>query len=82
MGATVATTVIPDESCTVAAGQNCDMNSYSKGKLVHVFPGGKTACMDSLGPFSFIFRKGDSDKLLFFFQGGGSCVNTLRYYAI
>ena len=74
-----ANTAVVDALCSISAGNNCDLSSFSTGKLVQVFPGGKTACMDSAGPYSFVVRKGASDKVLFYFQGGGSCLNTIRF---
>ena len=74
-----ANSVTPDESCRIGSGNNCDLNSYQSGKIVQVFPGKKTACLETDAEYSFIFRKGASDKLLFYFQGGGSCLNSVRY---
>jgi dienelactone hydrolase len=42
------------------------------GTWTRVSPGGKTRCARG-GPYSYWLRKGDPEKLLIFFQGGGGC---------
>lgn len=45
-----------------------------KDETTMVLPGGKTRCIFSYStPFAFQVIPGDSDKLLFYFQGGGAC---------
>ena len=39
-----------------------------------IFPGGNTRCLKSYStPYAFQVHKGSKNKLLFYFQGGGSC---------
>lgn len=39
-----------------------------------IFPGGNTRCLKSYStPYAFQVHKGARNKLLFYFQGGGSC---------
>jgi dienelactone hydrolase len=42
------------------------------GAWRRISPGGKTRCARG-GPYSFWLRRGDSEKLVVFFQGGGGC---------
>jgi hypothetical protein len=42
------------------------------GKWTKITPGGKTRCARG-GPYAFWLRRGDPEKLLVFFQGGGGC---------
>jgi hypothetical protein len=44
----------------------------SLGEWVKVLAGGKTKCARG-GPYSYWLRKGDPERLLVFFQGGGGC---------
>lgn len=43
-----------------------------------IFPGGNTRCLKSYStPYAFQVHKGAKDKVLFYFQGGGSCWNEI-----
>jgi hypothetical protein len=46
--------------------------SSAPGSWKKIAPGGKTRCARG-GPYSFWLRRGDPEKLLVFFQGGGGC---------
>ncbi|GMH75811.1 hypothetical protein TrST_g5 [Triparma strigata] len=55
------------DSCAIS-----DMDTSGTSTLVN--PGGETRCIYSnTGPFKFQVWPGASDKLLFYFQGGGAC---------
>lgn len=45
----------------------------NKSSIVHVYPGGESACLDPSTPYYFEVKPGDADKLLISFQGGGAC---------
>jgi hypothetical protein len=57
---------------TLSAGGSSAGAGVSLGDWVKVLAGGKTKCARG-GPFSYWLRKGDPDRLLVFFQGGGGC---------
>eukprot|EP01032_Pedospumella_encystans_P012632 gene12632-14601_t len=60
--------------CHMANGEACDIRNFPKDETTMVFPGGETRCIFSNTPnFAFQVVPGDSDKLLFYFQGGGAC---------
>lgn len=70
----------PDAVCTlVPGGENCDITSYAVGDVVQVVAGGTSRCMESDAPYSFLYRKGLSNKVVLYFQGGGACWNELSY---
>lgn len=50
------------------------MSALPRDESTLVLPGGETRCIFSDStPFAFQVIPGDSDKLLFYFQGGGAC---------
>ena len=52
----------------------CPLNSLPATGSSLVLPGGETRCIFSYStPFAFQVYRGDKDKLLFYFQGGGAC---------
>jgi hypothetical protein len=57
---------------SLSAGRSSAGAGVSLGDWVKVLAGGKTKCARG-GPFSYWLRKGDPDRLLVFFQGGGGC---------
>jgi hypothetical protein len=66
-------------SCTIGPGNPCDLSSYNAGDVVDILPGGDTACMESSSPYEFRVIKGSSEKLVFYFQGGGLCFSEESY---
>ena len=67
----------PDEksdTCHVTAHNACSLKKMRRDQSYVVYPGGATRCIySSSTPFGFQVIPGDSDKLLFTFQGGGAC---------
>lgn len=62
--------------CTLSNSQSCDLSTLPKDQTTLVYPGGETRCIFSDSTdFSFQVVPGVSDKLLFYFQGGGACWN-------
>jgi len=60
--------------CNITSTESCSLSSFAKGQTTMVLPGGETRCIYSDStPFAFQVIPGDSDKLLFYFQGGGAC---------
>jgi hypothetical protein len=60
--------------CNISATETCSIRSMVKDETTLVLPGGETRCIFSTStPFAFQVIPGDSDKLLFYFQGGGAC---------
>jgi len=60
--------------CTVSATESCSIKNFAKDVSTLVLPGGETRCITSTStPFAFQVIPGDSDKLLFYLQGGGAC---------
>jgi len=54
----------------------CPITSMPKGETSLVQPGGSTRCIfQDSSPFQFQVVPGATDKLLFYFQGGGACFN-------
>jgi len=58
--------------CHMSDKEECPVADMPRDKLVGVFPGGETTCV-SKSPYMFQVIRGDSDKLLIHFQGGGAC---------
>jgi hypothetical protein len=56
----------------VAGSGGAEGAGSALGPWVKVLAGGKTRCARG-GPYAFWLRKGDPDRLLVFFQGGGGC---------
>jgi hypothetical protein len=62
--------------CNITATESCSIANMKKDSTTLVLPGGNTRCIFSDStPFAFQVIPGDSDKVLFFFQGGGACWN-------
>jgi hypothetical protein len=60
--------------CNITNSEGCSISGFPKDKTTLVLPGGETQCIFSDStPFAFQVIPGDSDKLLFYFQGGGAC---------
>lgn len=60
--------------CNITSTESCAISSFEKGETTMVLPGGKTRCIYSYStPFAFQVIPGDSDKVLFYLQGGGAC---------
>jgi hypothetical protein len=58
----------------MSATESCSLDSLPSTGSSLVLPGGDTRCIFSYStPFAFQVYRGASDKLLFFFQGGGAC---------
>jgi hypothetical protein len=66
-------------SCTIGRGNSCDLSKFKVGDVVDILPGGNTACMESSSPYEFRVIKGSSNKLMFYFQGGGLCFSEASY---
>jgi hypothetical protein len=64
--------------CNITTSEACPLSDMKKDSTTLVLPGGNTRCIFSdSSPFAFQVIPGDSDKLLFYFQGGGGCWNKL-----
>jgi hypothetical protein len=58
----------------MSATEPCPITDMPPDATTLVYPGGETRCIYSTSTdFAFQVIPGDSDKLLFFFQGGGAC---------
>lgn len=63
-----------DNTCTMNGSENCPLSAMTEDVSYLVQPGGDTRCIFSTSsPYGFQVIKGDSDKLLVYFQGGGAC---------
>jgi hypothetical protein len=72
--ATAENMCVDNSCCTVSSSEKCSMNQFQKDQSTLVLPGGNTRCIFSYStPFAFQVIPGDSDNLLFYFQGGGAC---------
>ena len=55
---------------------NCSFAQMERvTKTTFIYPAGKTRSLDPTAPYSFQVVPGDADKVIFFFQGGGTCYN-------
>ena len=62
------------KECSIDSENDCNLSDMQRDTSTVVYPGGETRCIFSdSGPFGFQVIPGDSDKLLFDFQGGGAC---------
>lgn len=60
--------------CEISPTQSCALNTLPATGSSLVLPGGNTRCIFSTStPFAFQVYRGASDKVLFYFQGGGAC---------
>ena len=60
--------------CCDLENSTCNISDMSKDTSTLVFPGGETRCIYSDStPYAFQVIPGATDKLLFYFQGGGAC---------
>jgi hypothetical protein len=60
--------------CTITDTESCNINTFEKDVSTLVLPGGETRCITSTStPFAFQVIPGETDKLLFYLQGGGAC---------
>ena len=65
---------VQNSCCNVTTTETCSISNFPKDQSTLVLPGGETRCIYSYStPFAFQVIPGDSDKLLFYFQGGGAC---------
>lgn len=63
-----------NDCCTISETNSCSLDAFAKDKSMLVLPGGETRCIFSTSTeFAFQVIPGDTDKLLFYFQGGGAC---------
>ena len=63
--------------------EGCSLDSLPSTSSSLVLPGGDTRCIFSYStPFAFQVYRGDSDKLLFYFQGGGESVFCRMYMSV
>ena len=61
-------------SCTISATESCSISKFPKDQTTLVLPGGETRCIYSYSsPFKFQVIPGATDKVIFYFQGGGAC---------
>ena len=59
-------------TCTITDTEMCPISDMPKGVSTQVFPGSNTRCIFSYStPYSFQVIPGDTNKLLYYFQGGG-----------
>lgn len=64
------------ECCTITSSEECNLRNFKKDVTSLIYPGGRTRCIFSTSTdFSFQIIPGDTDKVLFYFQGGGACWN-------
>mmetsp|Transcript_31921 Transcript_31921/g.53350 ORF Transcript_31921/g.53350 Transcript_31921/m.53350 type:complete len:453 (-) Transcript_31921:262-1620(-) len=64
--------------CNLSETEECSLSGLTKDETTLVFPGGETRCINSYStPFSFQVIPGASDKVVFYFQGGGACWDEL-----
>ena len=60
--------------CNISSPDSCDIALLPKGQSTLVLPGMDTRCIFSYStPFAFQVIPGRSDKVVFYFQGGGAC---------
>ncbi|CAK9022647.1 unnamed protein product [Durusdinium trenchii] len=74
LGTTVigATAAPKGGTCALSGQQRCAVSAM-KGTTI-IQPGGRTSCLQQDGgPYQFVVRPGDAQKLLISFQGGGAC---------
>lgn len=63
-------------SCRMSKQQACSLAGLLLDEPTLIYPGGRTRCLFSTSTeYAFQVWRGDSDKLLIFFQGGGACWN-------
>jgi len=68
------------QKCKMTGANPCSMSGMPRGRPTLVFPGGNTSCIDStLTEYAFQVWPGHTDKLLFYWQGGGVCWNWAMY---
>merc|ERR1719436_842174 len=58
-------------TCKLEEGNDCSLSSFGN-KPTLVYPGGETRCFNG-DEYAFAVVPGDTDKLLFYFEGGGAC---------
>eukprot|EP01040_Poterioochromonas_malhamensis_P003221 gene3221-3433_t len=60
--------------CNITATESCPITKFAKDTSNLILPGGNTRCIfSSSTPYAFQVIPGDTDNLLFYFQGGGAC---------
>lgn len=61
--------------CKISGGERCPMSAMlGSASFTNVYPGGSTRCLlDDDLEYAFQVIPGTTDKLLIYFQGGGSC---------
>jgi len=63
-------------SCVLGPTQSCPLSNMSTIGSTLVFPGGSTRCIFShSSDYSFQVFRGATDRVLIYFQGGGTCWN-------
>ena len=63
-------------SCTISADEPCALSDLPLGERTLVYPGGDTRCLGG-GAYAFEVTRGDPERVLFYFQGGGACWDEL-----
>ena len=63
-------------SCTISADEPCALSALPLGERTLVYPGGATRGLGG-GAYAFEVTRGDPERLLFYFQGGGACWDEL-----
>lgn len=65
--------------CTITSTESCSLTNMKVGESVLVVPDKKTSKAQCIfgDPFQFQVIRGASDKVLFYFQGGGACWDKL-----
>ena len=72
LGNAAAESATPTRKCTLTSTEKCELNKFPVDVPVLIYPGGSSKCL--LGaPYAFQVVRGDKNKLLFHFQGGGAC---------
>jgi len=66
--------------CRMTGVDTCSMRDMPRGKPILVYPGGNASCIDNM-EYAFQVWPGRTDKLLFYWQGGGVCWNWATYAA-
>mmetsp|Transcript_55319 Transcript_55319/g.121314 ORF Transcript_55319/g.121314 Transcript_55319/m.121314 type:complete len:471 (+) Transcript_55319:63-1475(+) len=64
------------QKCKLSEVNACPISGITSPVSL-IYPGGKTSCLH--GEFAFSVSPGDTDKLLFYFAGGGACWDQFSY---
>lgn len=70
-------------SCRISAAERCPLSMMAQDEITMVYPGGGTRCIFSgSSDYAFEVLRGDEDKLLVYFQGGGFCWDQPSTFAV